>query len=89
MRTGGTWRRLKIAAEVRLGHGVPSALPEAELVRLLGLLALIRDGQGKAAVEDEALQSKAGEQERERTRPSDLKEACKRLAGTVDVRPFL
>lgn len=89
MRSGGTWRRLKIAAEVRLGHGVPAVLPDAELVRLLGLLVLVRDGNGARAVEDERLQAEAGENERQRTRPADLREACRVLAQTVDVRPFL
>lgn len=89
MRSGGTWRRLKIAAEVRLGHGVPTALPDAELVKLYGLLALIRDGKGAQAVEDDGLQAQAGEGERQRTRPSDLREACRSLAKRVDVRPFL
>ena len=89
MRSGGTWRRLKIAAEVRLGHGVPAVLPDAELVKLLGLLVLVRDGKGAAAVEDERLQADAGETERQRTRPKDLRETCRVLAQTVDVRPFL
>ena len=89
MRSGGTWRRLKIAAEVRLGHGVPAVLPDAELVKLLGLLVLVREGKGAHAVEDEKLQAEAGESERQRMRPSDLREACRVLALTVDVRPFL
>ena len=89
MRSGGTWRRLKIAAEVWLGHGVPAVLPDAELVKLFGLLALVRDGKGAQGVEDEGLQAQAGETERQKMRPADLREACRLLAQRVDVRPFL
>lgn len=85
---GGTWRRLKIAAEVRLGHGVPP-LPEHDLVKLLGLLASVRDGRGKDAVADEKLQEQAGTAERKLLAGGDLREACRSLAMKVDVRPFL
>jgi hypothetical protein len=89
MRSGGTWRRLKIAAEVRLGHGIPAVLPDAELVKLLGLLVLVRDGQGAKGVQDEGLQAQAGEAERQKLRATDLREACRVMAKSVDVRPFL
>lgn len=84
----GTWRRLKIASEARQGHGIPR-LPESELVRLLGLLAGIRDGEGQRIVGDEAAQEAYGREQRSRLGREPLGTACLRLAQAVDVRPFL
>jgi hypothetical protein len=83
----GTWRRLKIAFELRLGHGLPR-LPEIERIRLAGLLAAVRDGQAKEALDDDAEQERRGRIEM--ARPGvDLDELCRSLAKSVDVRPLL
>jgi hypothetical protein len=88
MRGPGTWRRLKIAAEIRIGHGLPR-LPESELVRLLGLLAAIRDHQAAAVLDDDGAQERRGAAEIPGLDAEPLADACVRLAKAVDVRPFL
>ena len=87
MHQPGTWRRLKIATEVRLGYPLPR-LPEIELVRLLGLLAGVRDGQAAKVLQDDAEQERRGNDERRRS-ALGLEDACRALAKVVDVRPHL
>lgn len=85
---GATWRRLKIAAEVKLGHGIPR-LPDAELRKLLGVLALVRDGHGRDEVGDDARVTQAGEAEGSGLATDGLRARCVELARAVDVRPLL
>jgi hypothetical protein len=83
---GGTWRRLKIAAELRLGHGLPR-IPDRDKMLLAGLLAAIDAGQGKAAVESERVQEEWG-----RTAVADRPDVDRlvvELARRVDVHPYL
>ena len=58
--SGGTWRRLKIAAELRVGHGIPKVLPRDELLRLLGLLVGIEAGRAEEVLPDEDAQLRGG-----------------------------
>lgn len=79
-----------MSAEVRLGHGLPR-LPASELVRVLGVLALVREGR---PVADDGVHEAAGRVEAARLRvnPSDpkaLETAVTALAREVDVRPLL
>lgn len=59
------------------------------MLRLLGLLAAIRDGEGRRAIGDEAAQESIGRTEQSRLVGESVESACLRLAREVDVRPFL
>ncbi|MBI2077841.1 MAG: hypothetical protein HYT80_05650 [Euryarchaeota archaeon] len=90
--SGGTWRRLKIAAEVRAGHGIPKVLPRDELLRLLGLILGIGAGRAEEVLGDENAQLREGVSAWNSDRAGDLEALRAHIAAAaarIDVRGFL
>jgi hypothetical protein len=83
----GTWRRLKTAAELRMGHGLPR-LPPGDIRLLAGLLASIEAGEGRRAVADPAVQEAFAVRVVDEA-GAEAGEVVKALAHRVDVAPFL
>lgn len=92
--SGGTWRRLKIAAELRVGHRIPPALPRDDLVRLVGLLVGLREGRSQEVLASESLQfslglAEVGAPNAEALRLDALRQRVGSLAASTDARKFL